>query len=104
MCWACNPLCGKCKPPKKRMARCPECGTPFFYSLEDSLSSTPLPCPSCSADLSDAIAIKPIDCQRCAEQCAWPCANGNIPLADGIASCAYRTDPRLLASADRNRR
>ena len=51
MCWACNPVCGRCKPPKQKVATCPSCGAVAFFSKGEILSAESLPCPKCGEEL-----------------------------------------------------
>ena len=97
MCYAssCQPLCGKCKPPRLKAAHCPECGQENYIGREEFLILTELPhrenliekklmerggvewpvCTGCGTDLEDAFraAVVPLACTRSAITCGWPC-------------------------------
>lgn len=91
MCWACNPVCGRCKPPKQKVATCPACGAVAFFSKGEVLSAESLPCPKCGEELLGMVAVAPVLCQRSGKWCAWPCGQGDKPADSGFADCPYNT-------------
>lgn len=91
MCWACNPVCGRCKPPKQKVATCPACGAVTFFSKGEVLSAGSLPCPKCGEELLGMVAVAPVLCQRSGKWCAWPCGQGDKPADSGFADCPYNT-------------
>lgn len=91
MCWACNPVCGRCKPPKQKVAKCPLCGAVTFFSKGEVLSAESLPCPKCSEELFEMVAPVPVLCQRSGMRCAWPCGQSDKPADSGFADCPYNT-------------
>lgn len=91
MCWACNPVCGRCKPPKQKVATCPSCGTVAFFSKGDILSADNLPCQKCGKDLLDEVAVEPVLCCRSGNWCAWPCGQSGKRPDSGFVECPYNT-------------
>lgn len=91
MCWACNPVCGRCKPPKQKAATCPSCGAVAFFSKGEVLFAESLPCPKCGEELLGMVAVAPVLCQRSGKWCAWPCGQGDKPADSGFADCPYNT-------------
>lgn len=91
MCWACNPVCGRCKPPKQKVATCPSCGVVTFFSKGEVLSAESLLCPKCGEELLGMVAVASVLCQRSGKWCAWPCGQGDKPADSGFADCPYNT-------------
>lgn len=91
MCWACNPVCGRCKPPKQKVATCPACGAVAFFSKGEILSAGSLPCPKCGEELLGMVAVAPVSCQRSRRWCAWPCGQCDKPVVSGAVECPYNT-------------
>lgn len=77
MCWACNPICGRCKPPAQRAATCTECGNLCCYSKSEVLSGNKLFCPVCDNDMTLIAHIEPGFCNACGQMCAWPCGKAD---------------------------
>ena len=93
MCWACNPLCGRCKPPQKRAVLCPSCKKMTFFSKSECLDAQRRLCPGCGEDLTEFVHVEPVFCVKCGLSCAYPCKSyGNPATEDGFV-CAYRSDP-----------
>lgn len=46
MCWICNPVCGRCKPPIQ-VIQCPACSSPSFVSM--------IKCRKCGAVLPEQV-------------------------------------------------
>lgn len=92
MCWACNPVCGRCKPPKQKVATCPECGRMTFFSREEVRGEVPCVCPKCGTNLDELLRVEPVECKASGLMCAWPCGQRDVVPADGkLVECAYRT-------------
>lgn len=91
MCWACNPVCGRCKPPKQKVATCPSCGAVTFFSKGEILSAESLPCPKCGKELLGMVAVTPVLCERSGKWCAWPCGQSGKPTDSGPVGCPYNT-------------
>lgn len=91
MCWACNPVCGRCKPPKQKVATCPSCGAAAFFSKGEILSAESLPCPKCGEELLGMVAVAPVLCQRSGKWCAWPCGQSEKPTDSSPMECPYNT-------------
>ena len=91
MCWACNPMCGRCKPPRKRGVLCPECGKMGFFSKEECLDGAVHTCPSCGADLTAQVHVEPVFCVRVEGLCAYPCKSNEMPASTEGFECKYRT-------------
>lgn len=101
MCWACNPVCGRCKPPKQKVATCPSCGAVTFFSKGEVLFAESLPCPKCGEELFEMVAPDPILCQRSGMRCAWPCGQSDKPADSGFADCPYNTPVAKRAENDK---
>ena len=95
MCWACNPLCGRCKPPKRRQATCFACDTSVLFSKEDFLGAGHVACPTCGADIDLTRFLAPANCRHSGLACAWPCKRSAGEDAgakeDEAQSCPYHT-------------
>ena len=100
MCWACNPVCGRCKPPKQKVATCPSCGAIAFFSKDEILSASSLPCPKCGKDLLSEVAVEPVRCHRSGKWCAWPCGQSEKTPESGYAECPYNTPVACDAHVD----
>ena len=98
MCWACNPLCGRCKPPKRRQATCPACDASVLFSKEDFLGAGHVACPTCGADIDLTRFLAPVNCQHSGLACAWPCKRSVEEDAgseeDEAQFCPYHTPVR----------
>ena len=81
MCWSCNPICGGCRPPRKRPVKCPECG--MFNAVDLEHFSKPNPCTKCGFDLTDLALPEPVTCTICGEVCYNPCRKGKTEQPDG---------------------
>lgn len=109
MCWSCNPLCGGCRPPRKRAVACPECGALNVVDLEHFHEGNP--CSRCGADLTAAALPAPVTCRVCGETCYNPCRKGREGTggkeaaapdagsgAPGVRPCRMRVGKPLLDS------
>ncbi len=98
MCWACNPLCGRCKPPKRRRATCFACDASVLFGKEDFLGVGHVACPTCGADIDLTRFLAPVNCRHSGLVCAWPCkrsAEENAGVGEDEAqSCPYHTPVR----------
>lgn len=74
MCWSCNPICGGCRPPRKRPVKCPECGAFNAINLEHMARTNP--CSKCGFDLTELATPEPVVCTICDEICYNPCTSG----------------------------
>lgn len=92
MCWSCNPICGGCRPPRKRPVKCPECGA---YNAFDIERGTEKLCSKCGADLTEAATPEPLLCKYCGEMCYNPCRKAKQDPEDGdLRTCTMRsTEP-----------
>lgn len=87
MCWACNPYCGGCKPPKERPRQCTECGA---YNFDVNARK----CRKCGAILPERIKPTPIFCLQTQTMCPNPCGKGKIMPRDGQKiSCKWNPEP-----------
>lgn len=98
MCWSCNPICGGCRPPRKRPVKCPECG--MFNAVDLEHFSRPNPCTKCGFDLTDLALPEPVTCTICGEVCYNPCRKGRggvvgegVDGGDGSAAAAEGGTP-----------
>lgn len=93
MCWVCNPMCGGCQPPRKKMVLCPECG--YFTMVDLQVTSTPKlwTCEQCGHDISaDSIPV-PRYCMRFDVDCANPCGYRFKPfVTSNQGTCQFHTD------------
>lgn len=74
MCWSCNPICGGCRPPRKRPVKCPACG--MFNPIDLEHFTATNPCSRCGLDLTNDAIPEPIVCSACDEICYNPCRKG----------------------------
>lgn len=87
MCWSCNPICGSCRPPRKRPVKCSECGRPNVVDLEH-FSDVNL-CTKCGFDITDLAIPTPVICNISGEQCFNPCRKGKEPrTTEDFQRCA----------------
>lgn len=89
MCWACNPFCGRCKPPKMRMVACPACRKEKAYRKHELLAPGGAACASCG----ERIAVSPVLCKRSGLACAWPCKQHDEAMENAPVECPYNTPP-----------
>lgn len=94
MCWSCSPLCGSCRPPRRKAAQCPECGAYNVFDIEVREPRIERRCSKCNADLTDLATPKVVRCKRTGRLCANPCRQHVKPPADGnLVDCRYTTSP-----------
>lgn len=87
-CWACNPYCGNCKPPKERPLKCLVCGT---YNFDFEVRKE---CKKCGAVLPERIKPPTVMCLRSGLICCNPCNRYKIKLRDGkTVPCHQNTPP-----------
>ena len=91
MCWACNPVCGRCKPPKQKAVTCPVCKQITFFSREQALDGTSHACPRCGADVTAQLRVQPVACKNSGKTCAWPCGQHDTVPEGGPIDCPYNT-------------
>lgn len=89
MCWACNPFCGRCKPPKMRVVVCPACSKEKAFRKDELLKPGGTACAGCG----EPITIEAVLCARSGLMCAWPCKRCDEPTAEGPVECPYNTPP-----------
>lgn len=93
MCWSCNPICGGCRPPRKRPVKCPECGA--FNAVDLERGGRKL-CVKCEADLTELATPKPKVCRYCGEICYNPCRKADQdPPGGEIGRCQVRVKEPL---------
>lgn len=96
MCWSCNPICGGCRPPRKRPVKCPDCGAFNAVNLEHVAEANP--CTKCGKDLTELAMPKPVVCSICREICYNPCRKGsNDEPAETVQPCNVRVAQPLAA-------
>ena len=83
MCWSCNPLCCRCKPPKRKAVTCPSCGRISLLGPDECLGEKSPACKTCGADLAECAEIKPVSCLHSGLECAWPCGKAKSAPKDG---------------------
>ena len=91
MCWACNPLCGRCKPPQKRAVVCQSCGKTSLFSIDETVDGRAHICPCCGADVSNLVHVEPVVCAKVGGWCAYPCGSRDDPAPVEDFKCKYRT-------------
>ena len=82
MCWFCNPLCGRCIPPKIKIVACSSCGESVAI-LKDEWVGGKRICKQCGSPIP-ANAIPAVHCKTTRLRCAWPC--GKATVKDGRRS------------------
>lgn len=95
LCWSCNPLCGKCTPPRMVGVTCPECGTIAVFNYQLTADPDRQSCAKCGCDLTWMTVPKPAYCKRFQIECGNPCAQARQDVAEGIDAgvCPSRTEP-----------
>ncbi len=94
MCWSCNPLCGGCRPPRKKAVQCPECGTYNVFDIEIQQPPVQRLCKKCGVDLTEAATPKVVQCKRSGLLCANPCRQHTKTSQDGgLIECQNNTPP-----------
>lgn len=94
MCWSCNPICGGCRPPRKRPVKCPECAT--FNAIDLEHFSEPNPCSKCGHDLTSLALPEAVICTICEEVCYNPCRKGKEEqLSENKGVCQMRVSKPL---------
>lgn len=84
MCWSCIPWCGKCKPPKERLKKCPDCSHYNFPELKK--------CKRCGATLPESVKPPTVMCLYIGKLCANPCGKYKAPSKDGVIhECKWHT-------------
>ena len=84
-CWVCNPFCGKCKPPIKKL-QCPVCGKLNFPELMKENT-----CSKCGAVLPE-IKEERVWCTFIQQICINPCGKKNaVPADDEPRICEHHT-------------
>jgi len=88
MCWSCNPYCGKCKPPKEKLKKCPQCKHYNFPELKN--------CKKCGAILPESAPRPTVMCIYIDKLCANPCGKYKEPPKNGITeqTCKWHTPPK----------
>lgn len=93
MCWSCNPLCGSCRPPRKKAVKCPECGAFNAVDIEHGGRKY---CSKCSADLTELAMPTPKICKLCGEICYNPCRKADKePEGGELSPCPVRVKEPL---------
>lgn len=112
MCYACNPMCGRCKPKRAVSVTCPRCGAPASLKREEYLLLFDLPheknilerrmeanggverpvCEVCGADLVPAFraAVEPAECGPAQIVCGYPCGRAAEAFDPQAAPCPFR--------------
>jgi hypothetical protein len=93
MCWSCNPICGGCRPPRKRPAKCPDCNTYNIFDIAGNRMAKPQ-CKKCAADLTQ-IALPPaMLCAYSNLMCYNPCKKAKSKPDGESHECVLRvTEP-----------
>lgn len=94
MCWSCNPICGGCRPPRKKPVKCPECG--MFNAIDLEHPSAENPCRKCGFDLTEVALPKPVTCKFCGLICYNPCKKAFKEPENGLGECRIRVSEPLL--------
>lgn len=93
MCISCSPICGHCRPPRKRAVFCPECGE---YNLFDIVVAKPpvvRTCKACGADLTELATPKTVFCRNMRQPCANPCGYSKIEPDPKIKRVCWNNTP-----------
>lgn len=88
-CWACNPYCGNCKPPKERPRQCPSCQKYCFNPEAKD-------CPRCGAELPLRVPPPVVKCHYSGLICANPCNKHKIDVSAKwhYMPCKHNTPPQ----------
>ncbi|MDR0513548.1 MAG: hypothetical protein LBG81_00090 [Coriobacteriaceae bacterium] len=94
MCITCNPICGHCRPPRKRAVFCPDCDA---YNIFDIVVASPpvkRSCSRCGRDITQLSIPKTVYCQNTGQLCANPCHYHTImPDPRVVRICRTNTPP-----------
>lgn len=95
LCWSCNPLCGKCTPPRMVGITCPECGAIAVFDYQMTSQPEPRNCKSCGHDLTWMTVPRAAFCGRYQIECGNPCAQAKQdPAEEGeLGTCPSRSVP-----------
>lgn len=91
MCWACNPYCGRCRPPKRRSVECPNCGELLTFDKQQSLDGDVHVCYACDADVTALAHVQPLFCKKDGNWCAYPCGSHDTASDEADFACKHRT-------------
>lgn len=102
MCIACSPICGHCRPPRKRAVFCPDCGHYNLYDIEIQYPPIKRQCSACGLDVTSLATPKVVHCKNTGWLCANPCHYHIVNPEDRAPRvCRSNTPPpvRLKTSA-----
>ena len=69
-CYVCNPQCGRCRPPRPRALKCPECGRLTMLEAPAVSDEALRVCRHCGAALPKPEAVA---CRFAGRECYVPC-------------------------------
>lgn len=96
MCWVCNPLCGGCRPPRKKAVVCPGCGTFTLFDIEIEEIPSSKCCRQCGVDLVALATPEAAWCVSTQQVCGNPCGRRSEALQGGEPrDCQLRTSPTV---------
>ena len=90
-CMICNPICGKCKPPERRMVVCPECEKLSLFEKHDIFDGEKKLCPRCGTEVTELLRIEPITCKYSGLICAYPCGRSTDDSRGVFLPCMSNT-------------
>jgi len=94
MCVACNPFCGHCRPPKKRVATCAQCGTVNRCDIFIQYPPVTRNCETCGADITAEATPPTKYCKNTKRLCANPCHYNTIDPDPRVKRiCWYNSPP-----------
>lgn len=97
MCWSCNPICGGCRPPRKKPVKCPDCGTHNVFDIEANMANRV--CKKCGSDLTELAIPKALECNYSGLICYNPCKKSKQETPeDGYQECITRVKEPFLAN------
>lgn len=88
-CYVCNPQCGRCRPPRRGMRRCPYCNVLAMPSDDSDILGENV-CPRCGRTLPEPESTK---CEYTRRLCGIPCVRAVEEAESGLSEpCPWGDD------------
>jgi len=71
--WVCDPLCGRCKPPRQKALHCPGCGAYNVFDIRIQVAPPARHCTGCGLDVTGLATPQTVECTYSGLLCANPC-------------------------------